>query len=655
MCGIAGFWPLSKSLQTAEIAGRMTGVLKHRGPNARGEWTDERAGLTLVHTRLSILDLSPAGAQPMISASGRYVLSFNGEIYNHAALRALLEQRGESVDWRGHSDTETLLAATELLGLDEALRLSRGMFAIALWDRHERKLALARDRFGEKPLYWSAGPRGLVFASELKAMLQSGLSDTTLSRNAAAALLRYNHIPAPHTVYEHVNKLCPGQIMEFTEPVRMHTERRYWSVFETWSRAKNEPFAGTEQEAVDQVEAKLTEVIRGQMLSDVSLGAFLSGGIDSSLVVALMQKASTQKVRTFSIGFEEQSYNEADSAKAVAEHLGTEHRELYVGPRGALDVIPHLPDIYCEPFADSSQLPTYLVAKFAREHVTVALTGDGGDEVFGGYNRYLFAARVYPQIEHLPMITRRAIASFLRSLRPEQWDRLGSRLRGAFPTAWQFQDPGDKIMKLARSLSASSAPELYEGFLVQWWPDPVSIVPGATTSLRSSNWEDRSLQRLEFIEQMMLQDAIAYLPNDILVKVDRAAMAASIEGRIPFLDHELYALAAALPAKMKVRDGQTKWVVREALYRHVPRILVDRAKTGFGVPIHSWLRNELRDWAESLLSEGELTRVGMFDPKPVRRAWRLHLSGRQNLQHPLWCVLMYQAWHRRWASCAAAA
>jgi asparagine synthase (glutamine-hydrolysing) len=584
----------------------------------------------------------------MVSASRRYVIVFNGEIYNHLEIRRRLSSADSAPEWRGHSDTETLLAAIEAFGVEGALRAAHGMFALAVWDGREGTLTLARDRFGEKPLYWSAGPWGLAFASELKALMRSGLADRELSRDAAAALLRYNHIPAPHTVFKRVYKLEPGRILRFGSANARPEEQAYWSVFEAWAAAKSRPFEGSDADAVEEVERRLQNVIRRQMVADVPLGAFLSGGTDSSLIVSLMQSISTRPVRTFSIGFDEKAYNEADAAKSVATHLRTEHSEHYLTPADAQQIIPNLPDIYCEPFADSSQIPSYLVAKFARQSVTVALTGDGGDEVFGGYNRYLFGTRLFQSARSVPVPVRQALATLLAGPRPESWDKLGDLFRHVLPVAWRFQDPGDKVAKLVRSLAFRSPAELYESFLYQWWPDPSAAVLGATSSLTSSSWMEPALRELNFTEQMMAQDAIAYLPNDILVKLDRAAMAVGLEGRVPFLDHELYEFAATLPMGMKIRDGQTKWILKEILHRYVPKSLVDRAKTGFGIPIEHWLRGPLRAWAEALLSPHALVSVGIFDVHAVRSAWETHLSGRRNLQHPLWCVLMYQAWHERW-------
>jgi asparagine synthase (glutamine-hydrolysing) len=581
----------------------------------------------------------------MTSASAGHVIVFNGEIYNHLNLRQQLEKDGLAPRWRGHSDTETLLAAIEAWGIADALRACTGMFAFALWDCRNRRLILARDRFGEKPLYWAMTPQGLVFGSEMKALVRSGLLGKRLSRDAAAAMLWHNNIPAPMTVFEDVFKLMPGHWQSFDSPGQRGEPQAYWRATEAWANGQSHPFEGGDDEALLQFETLLSGVVRNQMVADVPLGAFLSGGIDSSTVVALMQAQSTRPVRTFSIGFHEAGYNEAESARSVAKHLGTAHTELYVTPQDALEVIPRLPTMYCEPFADSSQIPTHLVARMARQHVTVALSGDAGDEVFGGYNRYLFGPTLARRLARFPRPLRQGLVRVLSALPPHQWDALIGRFSRLLPLAWRFGDVGNKLAKVAKGLSSRNTGELYASFLSHW-PNPQDVVPGATSSYATPNWESLGLERLKFAEQMMLQDTIGYLPDDILTKVDRAAMAASLEGRIPFLDHHLYEFAAALPLRFKVRDGVTKWLVRQLLYKHVPKELVDGPKVGFGVPLDAWLRSELRDWAESLLSRERLSDVGMFDVTQVRSAWQEHLSGRRNRHHELWCVLMYQAWHQ---------
>lgn len=644
MCGIAGYWPLGNTVSPRDTASNMIATLHHRGPDAQAVWFDSGSGIALAHARLAIVDLSPAGAQPMHSASGKNVIVFNGEIYNHLQLREALEKEGSAPAWRGHSDTETLLAAIEAWGLEAALQASTGMFAIGLWNVPSRRLVLARDRFGEKPLYWSVTPHGLVFGSEMKALLRSGLLSRRLSRDAAAAMMRHNNIPAPMTVYEDVHKLMPGHWLAFDGAAQPAEPRAYWCATAAWRRGKDRPFDGNDENAIGRFEELLGAAVRQQMVADVPLGAFLSGGVDSSTVVALMQAHSSQPVRTFSIGFHEATYNEADAAKAVATHLGTKHTELYVTPRDALNVIPDLPSMYCEPFADSSQIPTYLVARMAREQVTVALSGDGGDEVFGGYNRYLFGPGLRQRIAATPLPARKVLARMLGWPSPSAWNRVFALAGRWLPMSARFTDAGDKIAKVARALPSRSDEDLYESFISQWH-EPTMLVPGSRDRVSGLEWSDPGLSALNFTEQMMLHDALGYLPDDILVKIDRATMATSLESRVPFLDHRLYEFAASLPLQFKVRDGVTKWLVRQVLYRHVPRTLIERPKVGFGIPIDRWLRGELREWAESLLSNSAIQQSEIFDVAIVRRKWQQHLSGRWNHQHALWCILMYQAWH----------
>ena len=624
---------------------RMVSALRHRGPDANGVWLSRDGALALGHTRLSILELSDAGAQPMVSADGSMALVFNGEIYNHLDLRQRLESEGIVTSWKGQSDTETLFVAIATWGIKKALEHSRGMFAFAYFDSRRRRLYLARDRFGEKPLYWSVSRSGLVFASELKSLRSTGMLSGRLSRDAAASLMRYNNIPAPLTVYEDVYKLQAGQIIIFESPVSAGYSESYWSVEEAWRAGVRYSFVGSDDQAVSECSILLRSALREQMVSDVPLGAFLSGGIDSSTIVALMQSLASTPIRTFSIGFQESGYNEAESALAVASFLGTQHTDLYVTASDALQVIPQLPTIYCEPFADSSQIPTFLLAKLARQHVKVALTGDAGDEVFGGYNRYLFGPALARRMRFLPRLLRKSIGAGLKSIPPDVWNRFASNFGHLFPSSAKFSDFGDKVAKVARALSARSDEEMYEGFLTQW-PDTDHIVPGASGFSSFIDWASLGLDRLSFAEQMMIRDAIGYLSNDILVKVDRATMAASLESRAPFLDHRIYEFTASLPMRFKIRDGKTKWILRQILDEFLPRTLIERPKTGFGVPIDAWLRGELKDWSESLLSEQALRQSSMFDVAKVRNAWAQHLAGASNLQHPLWCVLMYQAWLR---------
>lgn len=650
MCGLTGFWgpPLAAD-EAQAIACRMAETIAHRGPDDAGVWVDALAGVALAHRRLAVLDLSPAGHQPMLSASGRYVIVFNGEIYNHLQLRRELEAGGAAPPWRGHSDTETLLAAFESWGIEATLKRAVGMFAIALWDRETRTLTLARDRLGEKPLYYGWVNGALVFGSELKALRAYPGFDNPIERRALTLFMRHNYVPAPWSIYQRIFKQPPGSFTRFcadslAEGVgRPGNFQSYWSLCEAAEQGLRAPFSGSEEEARAELEHLLHQSIAGQRVADVPLGAFLSGGIDSSTVVALMQAQSGRPVRTFTIGFHEGEYNEAEHAQAVARHLGTEHAELYVTPEVALAVIPRLPVLYDEPFADSSQIPTSLVAQLARPHVTVALSGDGGDELFGGYNRYFWAQRLWRMITRLPRPLRGAASAGIRVFGPSDWNRVFHMARPLLPARLRYPHLGDKLHKLAAILNAGQPEELYL-HLVSHWDDPGRLVLGTeeppTALTDPSAWLDCP----EFERRMMYLDTLTYLPGDILVKVDRAAMGVSLETRVPLLDHRVVEFAWRLPLAMKIRDGQGKWLLRQVLYRHVPRELIERPKMGFGVPIDHWLRGPLREWAEDLLAQDRLRREGYFDPAPIRRKWQEHLSGQRNWQYHLWDVLVFQAW-----------
>lgn len=647
MCGIAGFWGSQRIDPT--IAERMALRLKSRGPDHAGTWIDHEIGLVFAHRRLSILDPSPAGHQPMASATGRFIIAMNGEIYNHLQLRTKLQKADSAPIWRGHSDTETLLAAFDAWGVVPALKKTVGMFAFAVWDTKARTLTLARDRMGEKPLYYGWINGTLVFASELKAIHAYPGFEAHIERRALALFLRYNCVPAPWSIYEGIWKLPPGCFVQFRAgngkpagPCREEV-RTYWSLREAIEKGLSKPFQGSEDEAVDELERLLHASIAGQRLADVPLGAFLSGGVDSSTVVAIMQAQAQTPVRTFTIGFHEREYNEAEHAKVVAQHLGTDHTELYVTPGQVLDIIPRIPQIYDEPFSDSSQIPTYLVAQLARRHVTVALSGDGGDELFGGYNRHFWGGRLVELLARTPKALPRILARAFVSISPVQWNRIFTLLAPMMPSGWHYNNPGDKLHKLAGLFGADRPEALYLA-LVSHWNDPDRIVLGAEEPDTPVTAPEKWLEDLNFEQRIMYLDSITYLPDDILVKVDRAAMSVSLETRAPFLDHRVVEFAWSLPMSMKIRNGQGKWLLRQVLYRHVPRPLVERPKTGFGLPIEYWLRGPLRDWAEELLSESRLKREGFFDPVPIRQKWEEHLSGKRNWQYHLWDVLMFEAW-----------
>lgn len=650
MCGLTGFFQSDAyRISMHQVVTRMSDAIAHRGPDDSGAWVDESAGLALGHRRLSILDLSPAGHQPMSSVCGRYVIVFNGEIYNHGDLRNHLAAEGAAPAWRGHADTETLLAGIAAWGVEKTLQATVGMFAIALWDRLDRVLTLARDRMGEKPLYYGWQGNALLFGSELKALKAHPSFRGEVDRDALTLLLRHNCIPAPYSIYRGIAKLMPGHYLRIplgdVATAKAARPMAYWRLNDVVERGLANPFIGGPSDAVDALHAQLTSSIDAQMLSDVPLGAFLSGGVDSSTIVALMQARSRQPVRTFSIGFDESGYDEAVYAKAVAQHLKTEHTELYVRPEDALAVIPRLPSMYCEPFSDSSQIPTFLVSQMARQHVTVALSGDGGDELFGGYNRYLSARKTWEQMQRLPAFVRHVAAGTLRSLSPASWDKFFELTKHLLPRRLHLATPGDKAHKLANVLALSDGQAFYRQ-LTSHWQDPANIVIGAreprTLLTDPSAWP----QTDGLAHAMMAMDAQTYMADDILVKVDRAAMAASLETRVPMLDHRVVELAWRMPLDLKIRDGQGKWLLRQVLYRHVPRELIERPKMGFGIPLDRWLRGPLRDWAEDLLEERNLRKEGYFKPAPIQKMWAEHLSGRRNWQHHLWDVLMFQAWLR---------
>ena len=639
MCGIAGLLD-ADARDLPGVLEAMTETLRHRGPDDDGLWTDPEAGIGLGSRRLAVVDLSEEGHQPMDSASGRYVLAFNGEIYNHLDLREELEGMGHR--FRGRSDTEVLLEAVDRWGLRGALERSNGMFAVALWDRQTRRLSLARDRLGEKPLYYGRLGGGFGFASELKALRVHPGFRPEIDRDALALLLRHKYVPAPGSIYRGIRKLPPASVLTIDQEVRGEpAPAAYWSAAEAAERGTFEPFRGPAAEAEEVLDELLRDAVGRRMIADVPLGAFLSGGVDSSTVVALMQARSDRPVRTFTIGFRDAAYDESADARRVAGHLGTDHTELLVTPEEAMEVIPALPEIYDEPFADSSQIPTYLVSRLAREHVTVSLSGDGGDEVFGGYNRYLWADAVWRRFGWMPAGLRRAVAGTLLSVSPRGWDSLATRLGPLLPNAARQRVPGEKVHKLARALRADGPEGLY-GTLVSHWQDPASVVLGANGGGSSTRLDGAALPGLT--RRMMYTDTVTYLPDDILVKLDRATMAVSLEGRVPYLDHRVVEFAWRLPLGMRARDGQGKWLLRRVLDRYVPRDLVERPKMGFGLPIGAWLRGPLRDWAESMLHPTRLRREGYLDPRPVRAAWAEHLSGRRNRQYELWDVLMFQAW-----------
>ena len=648
MCGLAGYLSVSPSLALHEREGvlrRMGDSILLRGPDSAGYWWDD-SGIALAHRRLSILDLSPAGHQPMHSASGRYVIAFNGEIYNHLTLRNDLNLQGMAPNWRGHSDTETLLAGFDAWGIRETIERCIGMFAFAVWDKQTRVLTLGRDRLGEKPLYYGWQGSGdkacFLFGSELKALKSHPAFLADIDRDALCLLMRHNCIAAPYSIYKGIKKLVPGSLLTVSLTHREPIIETYWSLTRVAVAGVQNAYQGTDEQAVDELEVLLKSAVKQQMMADVPLGAFLSGGIDSSTIVALMQAQSDRPVRTFTIGFNEAGYNEAVHAKAVAEHLGTDHTELYVTPRQAMDVIPKLPSLYCEPFSDSSQIPTYLVSRLARQHVTVSLTGDAGDELFAGYNRYALTQNLWRKLSCLPPGLRTMAASAIKAFSPQAWNSIARPIEWLFPAALRQANVGNKLHKAAGVLNLKNINDLYLALVTHWQPE--NLVLGATEPKTFLQGAQPNLDGLNDIERMMALDSITYMPDDILVKVDRAAMGVSLETRVPFLDHRVVEFAWSLPFDHKMRHGVTKWALRQVLYRYVPSELIERPKQGFSVPIDDWLRGPLKDWAESLISESRLMSEGFFNPQPIRTKWAEHLSGQRNWQYHLWDVLMFQAW-----------
>ena len=645
MCGIAGFWSPSLSASARREAVRaMTLRLAHRGPDADGHWVPADTPIALGHRRLSIIDLSATGAQPMWSANGRYLISFNGEIYNFRELRERLHAAGSV--FRGTSDTEVLLAGFEAWGIVATLREATGMFALAVWDVRDQELFLARDRVGEKPLYYGVCEDSLVFASELKALRQHPHWKGEIDRGAVALLMRYGYVPAPHSIYRNIGKVTPGTILRFRpRDGFVPSVTTYWSALAVGQAGVARPTARTDAELIDELDTLLRRAVADQMVADVPLGAFLSGGIDSTTVVAMMQAQSKVPVRTFSIGFFDPKFEEARHARAVAAHLRTIHTEHYLSAEESMRVIDQLPTMYDEPFADWSQIPTYLVSTLARDVVTVALTGDGGDELFGGYDRYVGLDKIWRRLRLLPRPARLALAR-----RIDMVDRLDARRWN--PARWQSEDSPTsrrahrlvvKARKVARLLRCEWREDLYQELLSSW-SDTRRLVPGATELPTAISDVSNLMPSATFAQQMMHLDLMFYLPDDVLVKVDRAAMAVSLETRTPFLDHRVVEFAANLPLRAKLRDKQSKWILRQLLDRYVPREFVERPKMGFGVPLHDWLRGPLREWAEAKLAPARIARHDVFDPLEVRHVWEEHLRGYSNNTATLWPVLMFDSW-----------
>ncbi len=651
MCGLTGFWDYKERLDAPleAVASAMSEPICHRGPDDEGHWVAPEARLAFGFRRLAILELSPLGHQPMHSPDGRYTLTFNGEIYNFQSLRQTLEGKGHQFE--GRSDTEVMLGAFAEWGVEESVRRFRGMFAFAVWDAAERALSLARDRMGEKPMYYGVHEDVFLFGSELKSLRRHPAFDADVDRDALGLFLRHGYVPGPHSIYQGIRKLRPGTLLRLSEEdarrAAVPEPTLYWSLREVAQSGQQAPFEGDDEAAIDGTERRIREAVGRQMVADVPLGAFLSGGIDSSTIVALMQAESDRSVKTFTIGFHDPDYNEAGHAKAIAEHLGTDHTELYLSAEEARAVIPRLPTLYDEPFADPSQIPTFLVSRLARQDVTVSLSGDGGDELFGGYERYFRGLNHWRRLEQVPLPVRRSIGAVLGSPSRETWEAGARLLRPLVSDGWKHRMSGDFVRRMAGTVGARRPAAMYHD-LVSHWSHPAELVRGGCEHGTPFTNPAHDLAALDPLQEMMYLDAQTYLPDDILVKVDRAAMGVSLETRIPLLDPEVMEWAWSLPRSMKVRNGTGKWALRQVLYRHVPRELVERPKMGFGVPIGEWLRGPLHEWADELLDRDRLHAEGYLHPEPIRRCWRQHERGEQDWSFRLWNVLMFQAWLEEW-------
>ena len=661
VCGIVGLLDPGRRFAPdalGQTVGRMADTLRHRGPDSAGVWVDADTGLALAHRRLAIIDLSPTGHQPMASASGRYHVVFNGEIYNFRRLAQELAAVG--VRPRGHSDTEILLAAIECWGLARTLDRVVGMFAFALWDRQTATLTLARDHLGQKPLYFGRIGTTFAFASELKALVVHPDFEPQVDRDALALFLRHQYVPSPHTIWRGIFKLPPGCLLslDLAHGLEPHADllariSRHWCARTIAERADDAAAPPTDAAALDRLDQLLSQAVSDCMVADVPLGAFLSGGIDSSLVVALMQRQAPRPVKSFTIGFGEASFDEATHARRVARHLGTEHTELYLTPAEARAVIPHLPEMFDEPFADPSQIPTFHVARLARQHVTVALSGDGGDEVFGGYGRYLLADNLRQRMARIPPGLCRAAAALAHAVPARAWDRILGLRRARAPSGLRGHWSGDRVHKLAALLGEGDPDQMYRA-LISAFPDPGALVVGGNEPATAFTDPERLPSLAEYTHRMMYYDTITYLPDDILVKLDRTSMAVSLEARVPLLDHRLVEFAWQLPLEAKVRAGRGKWLLRQLFNRYLPSDLAERPKQGFAIPLASWLRGPLREWAEDLLDEHRLVEDGFLDAAAIRHKWQEHLSGARNWSSQIWTLLMFQAWQRRWLETAQA-
>lgn len=634
MCGIAGFLSKNKDINYKSILENMSDELILRGPDSNGIWFNDKFGIGLSHARLSILDLTSQGHQPMISNNHQYIITFNGEIYNHIEIRNSLNLKFNNINWRSNSDTETLLTSIEKIGILDTINSLVGMFAFAIWDNFNQKLTLCRDRIGEKPLYYGWHNDSFIFSSELKAIRKFPNFSKQINKAALSLYFKYNYIPCPYSIYEGIFKLKPGSLITIDFNNYNETSHTYWDLKNIYNKEKSKKNLN---DITDEVEKYLINSVRGQMISDVPIGAFLSGGIDSSLIVSLMQSISNKPIKTFTIGFDDKNYNEAINAKKIANYLKTEHTELYLNEKDVLDVIPLLPFIFDEPFSDSSQIPTFLVSKLAKNKVTVVLSGDGGDELFAGYNRYVLANEIWPKLKYIPYLIRKIIKTTILNIKPIYWDKFFNAIK------LDINNPSDKFLKFANLLDSYTYQDLYDKILTHW-PLDEKIVLG---DFQIPNTFLNDYRSDSFIEQMMTNDTISYLPDDILVKVDRAAMYNSLETRVPFLDHRLIEFSATIPIKYKINKYNTKIIIRNLLYKFIPKNLFTNKKIGFGVPLASWLRGPLKDWANELLSENRIKADGILDYNKIKIKWDEHLSGKRNWEFLIWDVLVFQLWYSK--------
>ena len=640
MCGFTGYF--NSTLFEPSILQKMGDAIAHRGPDASGIWHAQSIGIGVCHRRLSIIDLSEAGSQPMLSKSGKYVMAFNGEIYNYKEIKKELDNLCE-IKWNGHSDTEVIIEAFDLWGIEKTLSKLAGMFAIFLFSIQERKLFLIRDRAGEKPIYFGWQKQTLLFGSELKSFHQNPFFEKEICKDALGDFFKFNYVPSNKCIFKGIKKLNPGTYYELDLETKKEKEKQYWSLFDSKPKSVN---ANNPLDAVNQLDQLLKKVISDQLITDVPLGAFLSGGVDSSTIVALMQQLSDRPVKTFSIGFKDPNYDEAIFAKKVAEHIGTDHTELYLESNDALNVIPNIPDIYDEPFSDSSQIPTFLVSKLAKTQVTVSLSGDAGDELFGGYNRYLMTSKTWKNLSKYPKAIRKISGKIMLSQSTETWNQLFNMMKNVVPKRFEMTNFGDKIHKAARIIDSKDISSLYQGLISHW--NPEEIISGHVNYFESQLFEYNT--DYSEIENMMNWDFLTYLPDDILVKVDRAAMYNSLETRVPLLDHRIIEFAHQLPFEYKIRNGQGKWILREVLYKYVPKELIERPKRGFGIPLDSWLRGPLKEWTYTMLSKKNLEKHNLLNIDAINHKLQDHMSGKRNWQYLLWDVLMFQSWYNKYYS-----